>query len=275
MPIRPRTLIPALLSLASAGAAAHTQTEPDEDHLVRVRALAEHGGITPGGTVWIGIHFEIQDGWYTYWPGMNTSGLGTVINPSGPESVAFGPVQWPAPTRHTLPGEIIDHIHRRAVTALVPVTASSEARVGEEITLSFALDWLVCKDVCIPGWETVTLTLPVVAEQSEPDAAHAKVFAESRARIPRPLPESERLLQVDWNGPTATVRARGAFRLAYYPDTDASPVPDLFTSGEAESDTMQLRPEAPHLLSGVIEIFARDGNSRVFRFRSSPESPNG
>lgn len=275
MPIRPSLIIPTLLSLGVAGAAAHAAPEPDESNLVRVRVLAEHGAVSPGATVWLGLHFEIEDGWYTYWPGKNDSGFGTEIEPRGPESVAFGPVLWPAPVRSTLPGEILDHIHRKSVTALVPVTVSAESRIGSDLTLSFDLAWLVCKDVCIPGWETVSITLPVVAEMSEPNAAHAKVFADSRARIPRPLPETERPLQIEWDGPVVTLRARGAFRLAYYPDTEASTIPDLYHTGQVESDSIRLRPESPHLLSGVVEIFARDGNSRVFRVRSSPETPNG
>lgn len=251
--------------------------EAAEETLVRASALAERAGITPGGTVWIGVRFEIKDGWHTYWPGQNDTGLGTEITPSGPDSVAFGPIRWPAPHRYTAPGDILDHVHDGEVTALIPVTASADAPVGSTLELSFDLAWLVCDAVCIPGWKTVTLRLPVVAETGDADPATAGVFAAARARIPEPVPADGRVVTTEWEkgpddaGPIASLRARGAFRMAFYPDQDCDRVRGLLESGATESDELRLRfDERQPTLSGVVEVFSRDGRSKVYKIRSQP-----
>lgn len=252
-----------------------SEESPTEEILVRVAAVAEHPGITPGGTVWVGIRFDIKEGWHTYWPGQNDTGFGTQIEPSGPQTLTFGAVRWPAPHRHTAPGDILDHVHNGSVLALIPVTASPGVEVGSDLDLSFDLAWLVCDSVCIPGWETVTLTLPVVDEMPAPDPASAGVFAAARARIPEPVPQGERVVTIDWvkqpgsGGKAVRIRARGAFRMAFYPDPDCTRVRALLSDGTAESDQLLLRfEEQEATLSGVVEVFSRDGLSRVYRVRS-------
>lgn len=267
----------AVLTACAALASSPEPPEPDEyDDLVRVRVVSEHPDITPGGTVWLGVRFEIEDGWYVYWPGRNDTGSGSEIKPAGPPNVRYGGVQWPAPTRQVAPGDIVNHVYKTAVTALIPVTAPADAEVGSELELSFDAAWLVCQDVCVPGFETVSITLPVVQEASPPDPRVAGLFAESRARIPKPQPDRERVATVEWTDQHAVLRARGAFRMAFYPDADCTPILNLSTAGAGESDSLRLRmPDKERRLSGVVELFSRDGISRVYLIRSTPDAPNG
>ncbi len=250
-------------------------TPAADEELVRVSVLAEHPDITPGGTVWIGVRMDIQEGWHTYWPGKNDSGAISVIEPKGPEGVGFGPIEWPAPTRHLMPGDILDHVYYNSVVALVPVTAPRDAQVGSTLELTFDVSWLVCESVCIPGECTVTLSLPVAQELSAADPAASKVIAKTRARIPQPLPQGERIATAHWNGHEVTIRARGAYKLAFYPDTRSSTISNIQHKGIAESDFLVLKTVGePQVLSGVLEIFSSDGHSRLFLLRSSPGSPN-
>ena len=262
----------ALFSASFASAQPHPDTgEP----LVRASVHAEHTGIAPGQTVWIGVRFEVADGWHTYWPGQNDTGFGTVVNPSGPASVTFGPIQWPAPRRYVSPGNILDHVYEKSVLILVPATLATDATPGDQIELNFALDWLVCKELCIPGDDTVRLTLPVTAEPGEPNTSLAAEFAAARARLPHENSEPERIVTVDWQGEHAIVRARGAHHMAFYPDSRSSRVADLLSSGVAESDTLrlQMRGESP-TLSGYVEVTLHDQRSRIFRVKSDPRNPN-
>lgn len=263
--------LPLLMTVLNAPSA----LAADED-LVRVVAIAEHGSITPGGTVWVGIRMDMEEGWYTYWPGKNDSGEGSSIKPSGPEGVTFGSVQWPAPTRYLLPGDILDHVYRKSVTALIPVTAPQEARIGSSIDMTFDVSWLVCSTVCIPGDKTVTLSLPVTEQSAVADSDSVKIIADARARIPEPLPQDKRLVTMQWEGSQVTIRARGSFRLAFYPDTKSSIISNIHHGGSAETDFLTLNIVGePVLLSGILEVFSSDGRSRVFQVRSSPTAPNG
>lgn len=259
-----------------AGDSSDAGDETAEEVLVRASAVAERPGVTPGGTVWVGVRFEIKDGWHTYWPGQNDTGFGTEITPSGPEGVSFGPIAWPAPHRYTAPGDILDHVHESEVTALVPVTAPAGAAIGSSLDLSFDLAWLVCKSVCIPGWETVTLSLPVVEATPGTDASVAGVFAAARARIP--VPGDGRAVTVEWDkaaqdsgGRTVRLRASGASRMAFYPDDAGDRVVGLLRDGEAASEELVLRLNGQEpRLSGVVEVFSADGKSKVYSIGSTP-----
>ncbi len=274
MPTHTATCVSGII--VSLGLAAFVAPAVASDDLVRVSVLAEHPDITPGGTIWIGIRMDIEEGWYTYWPGKNDSGSISVVEPKGSGGVSFGSVEWPAPTRYLMPGDILDHVYRNSVTALVPVTAPRHAEVGSTLELVFDVSWMVCESVCIPGERTVTLMLPVAQELSPADQAASKAISEARLRIPQPLPHGERIATTTWNGPEVTVRARGAHKLAFYPDTKCSTISNIHSKGAAESDFLILKTVGePQMLSGVLEVFSSDGHSRVFLLRSSPTSPNG
>ena len=255
---------------------AHAQPHPGTgEPLVRASAHAEHAGIAPGQTVWVGVRFQIEDAWHIYWPGQNDTGFGTTVSPSGPAGVTFGPVLWPAPKRYVSPGDILDHVYENAVMALVPVTLSAEAEAGEQIELTFASDWLVCRELCIPGDATVSLTLPVRAAPAEPNTSATPHFAEARSRLPNDSDGTERVVTVEWHGSTAVIRARGAHHMAFYPDDRSTRVRNLLASGQAQADALRLEVEADNpRLSGYVEVTIRDQRSRVYRIDSTPQNPN-
>lgn len=262
----------ALLAINTAGLAA-PHTEPEEE-LVRASAHAEHQGIQPGQTVWIGLRLDMADGWYTYWPGQNDTGFGTIITPNGPTGVTFGEPKWPLPQRHITSDFILDHVYRDSVLVLVPVTLAGDARIGEHIDLDFHLDWLVCSDVCIPGEATVVVSLPVIDAEPEPNSSVTDWFTATRVRIPQPLPENERLITVEWNNNTAVLRARGAHRMTFYPDSKSSQIQNLHKQGDTDGDMMRLSVlgENP-TISGVVEIFSRDERSKIYRISFDARNP--
>ncbi|MEM9372015.1 MAG: protein-disulfide reductase DsbD domain-containing protein [Planctomycetota bacterium] len=264
-----RSPIAALTALTAAAVSAPAAAEPDPyADLVAARALLETDGIAPGETAWVGVLLEIKEGWHTYWPGQNDSGLGTQIVPTMPPGFLIGDPIWPAPERYLAPGDILDHVHTGAVMALVPVKAAPDAEVGSRAEFSFDLSWLVCDDVCIPGWETVTLTVPVVERSDVIGGQVARAFERSRDRIPRQLPEAGHVL-VDWLGTAAEIRAGDAKNLSFYPDEGGSTVRDLPVSGTTSSGVLRLSFDAPEpVLSGVLEIHGSGDTSQLFVVRS-------
>ncbi len=248
------------------------------DAPVTVRVVAEAPGVTPGGTVWVGVHLQTKDGWHTYWPGQNNTGMPTQIRPTGPEGVAFDEPVWPAPRRLLASGGMaVDHVFQGPVAALIAVTAPADAEVGSGLELRFDVSWMACEVMCVAGDDSVTLTLPVLAEAPEPDAGVAELFAATRRRVPEPVPSTERVVLVECTANGATIRARGATRLAFYPDGRGTRIGSLVEMGVAEGDMLRLEfhkdrdPADPLMLSGVLEVFSHDGRSRVYRVRKAPE----
>jgi len=257
----------AAISVGSAHASQPKEEDPHAD-LVKASVFAETTGVAPGATVWVGVHFEINDGWHTYWPGQNDSGFGTKIETTAPEGFIVGDPRWPAPHRYLAPGDILDHVHDGEVTVLLPVTAPADAELGTSATFSFDLSWLVCEEVCIPGWETVTLTLPIVAAPTVATGSAAERFTIARQRIPRPLTDTERV-SIEWTGQTAVVRVMDRKKLSFYPDEGGSTVIDLSTSGTASSGVLRLSFDTPEpVLSGVLEIHGSGEDPVLFAVRS-------
>lgn len=245
-----------------------------EQELVKVEAFLEHSGATPGGTVWIGFRFDIHDGWHTYWPGQNDTGYGSEIKPLDPGGLEFGSAQWPAPHRYTPPGDILDHIHKERVTALVPVTVPVDAVPGTSYEVRFEVSWLVCQEVCIPGDTVLSVAIPVIASPTPTGGEAAEAINAARARIPEPAEAAKDLLILTRKDSTVTVRARGANALAFYPDTAGARVQSLLAAGTSKSDTLTLTLNGPDpVLSGVVEVFSRDGRSRVFQVHFPPDRP--
>jgi hypothetical protein len=93
------------------------------------------------GTRWVGVHFEIADGWHIYWENPGQSGLATAASLTGAPSE--GPL-FPGPQRFLLPGGIVNFGYEHDVTFLFRVEAK---RPDVHVSTS----WLVCHDECIPG----------------------------------------------------------------------------------------------------------------------------
>lgn len=266
-------LIPSILTGVAAACAVAGQPGGDEHADLAVPSIiVEHTGVSPGGTVWVGVHFEIKDGWHTYWPGQNDTGLGTGITVTAPDGVVVGEPSWPVPHRYIANGGILDHVHEDAVTALIPVRAPDNAEVGSRLELSFDLEWLVCNDVCIPGWETLNLSLPVVLTPVSVGGTDAQRFEKARGDLPVPNVGHS---AVTWDGEQATITSAGAGRLLFYPDNRGSRVADLLESGDSEGSdhaatlVLTFEDENP-TLSGVLEVHNAEGEVQHVSLRSKP-----
>src|SRR4051812_22252125 len=111
----------ALLGLAAAGAPA-LAGGGSEDR-VRLSLVSEKTAIIPGQVNWIGIQYEIADGWHLYWNGQNDAGSPMEVTPALPDGFTAGDLLWPAPKRHLSDGPLLDHVYEKRVVLLLPVTA--------------------------------------------------------------------------------------------------------------------------------------------------------
>lgn len=250
-----------------------------EDHPAQATLVSELADLHPGETQLIGVRFDLQPKWHLYWDGQNDTGLPVTLDWELPGGFRAGEIRWPVPTRYTSPGDILDHVYEDRVTLLVPLSVPANAQPGSTVTLSVDADWLVCADVCIPGWDTLTLELPVAsagAEKAPGDGFRA--IESSRASLPVPLPEKQRDVSVAWSGDELLITPRGAFtRVSFYPSPGSRPVSDLIKSGTttpSESRSLRLTINADAspvgdvrteeaLVRGVIDLERGKDRPRV------------
>jgi thiol:disulfide interchange protein/DsbC/DsbD-like thiol-disulfide interchange protein len=157
---------------------------------VEAELVADRAAVRAGGRIELGLRLRHDPHWHTYWRNPGDSGLPTQVAPTGPAGTRFEPVRWPVPMRLWV-GPLANYGYEGEV--LLPFSAVlPETLEGGTARIEAHVQWLVCKDVCIPGETRVALELPVVAAGA-PEPARSKaaaLFEATASRIPdttRPL----------------------------------------------------------------------------------------
>ncbi|HXQ39943.1 MAG TPA: protein-disulfide reductase DsbD domain-containing protein [Candidatus Udaeobacter sp.] len=128
----------------------------------RLRLLSAVNGSGGEATVPLGLQFQLQPGWKTYWRSPGDAGLPVTVDWAGSTNLAAADFAWPVPMRFTLfgldtfgyEGEVVFPIRARPADPAKP------------LGLRLKVDYLVCAKVCIPRSTNLALDLP--AGQPEP-----------------------------------------------------------------------------------------------------------
>jgi thiol:disulfide interchange protein DsbD len=188
--MRARTLISTLCLLIFCLAwtpstwSAATATAP---HLT-VQLVVPPTEIYPGQNFTAGLYFQLEPGWHVYWINAGDSGEPPRIKWTLPEGIAADAMQFPAPKRLPL-GPLMDFGYENEVLFPVPMHVSPTFKpTGESATLGGKVDWLVCREVCIPGKATLDVERKAL---SSPPSSPTFVSADQQlvARLHRTLPQ--------------------------------------------------------------------------------------
>ena len=139
--------------------------------------------ISPGGTVQVGLVLTLEEKWHVYWINAGDSGEPPKITWTLPAGVTAGPMQFPIPSRLPL-GPLMDFGYEDEVAFPVQITAAQNLKPGP-IHLDAKVNWLVCREVCIPGKAHLGLNLNVdpAATPAQPVGA----IGEALGQLPKPL----------------------------------------------------------------------------------------
>ena len=271
---RVRALPCAFLSLAFASAS-HAQQEATD--VSRVSLLAEARDVRPGQTVLLGLHFELDEHWHIYWDGRNDTGFPPSVQWALPEGVSVGPMLWPAPKRYISPGGILDHVYEGSPTVLVPVTISPDVAPGHTLNIAGEVEWLVCNDLCLPGFGPVSIELSTVEADAGPPVEPARLkpidpIGRAAARLPKPMIASAQTeaLTLTWSETSVGVVYEGATAVAFYPSMASVSLVSMIDDAYATGDTLSLRLASPEddlseanerRLVGVLEVTTDAGTS--------------
>ncbi|NEO91099.1 MAG: thiol:disulfide interchange protein [Moorea sp. SIO3G5] len=175
------TLSTTLLPIAPASA------NPVQTENVEVQLISEVINIQPGTPFWVGLHFNINPGWHTYWRNPGDSGLGATLKWTLPPGFEVGDIVWPYPQR--LPLEpLMNFGYEEEVTLLSQITPPANLATPDSLQLRVKADWLVCEVNCIPEEGTLNLTLPITSRPPLVNQRWAKVFEQARQALPKPSP---------------------------------------------------------------------------------------
>jgi thiol:disulfide interchange protein DsbD len=145
---------------APASSPNDTKAAFDAPHL-RVELLV------PGNELFIGrnpnragLYFKLEPGWHIYWKNAGDSGEPTHIQWTLPKGISATPMQFPAPKRLPL-GPLMDFGYENEVLFPFHFDVSEQISEAGPYTLKAKVDWLVCREVCIPGKADLELTRKV------------------------------------------------------------------------------------------------------------------
>jgi thiol:disulfide interchange protein DsbD len=169
---------PLAAGLLPAGAEAGPAVHP-----VKASLVAETKGFLPGQALTVALRLEQEPGWHTYWRDPGDAGLATTVDWDLPTGVKAGPLLWPKPMVFKDPGGLTGYGYLDEAFLLTEIKIPA-AYADEKLTLKAQANWLVCKDVCIPGDAGVSLVLAKLSPNGL--SANAVQFAQLRPRLGLP-----------------------------------------------------------------------------------------
>jgi DsbC/DsbD-like thiol-disulfide interchange protein len=159
-----------------------------ESH-AKIDLIADLHLLQPSSKLWAGVLFRLDPGWHIYWQNAGDSGEPPKIHWTLPAGFTAGAIAWPTPTRLGS-GSIMDYGYENQVLLMVPIEAPSPEGSGKSNPVELAADvnYLVCREVCIPGKAHASLALPPNNASSSQAAEWQTLFRQTRAQLPRPAP---------------------------------------------------------------------------------------
>jgi len=141
--------------------------------------------IAPGGTLQVGLVLTLEEKWHVYWKNAGDSGEPPHITWTLPKGIAAGPMEFPIPSRLPL-GPLMDFGYEDEVAFPVEISAAKGLKPGP-VHLDAKIDWLVCREVCLPGKAHLGLDLNV-APDVPPTGEPVGALGEALNELPEALP---------------------------------------------------------------------------------------
>jgi thiol:disulfide interchange protein len=204
-------------ALTAAVAVAAPVTGPVRAQHLTVELLPLNGSIQPGSTELVGLHFTLDKGWHVYWVNAGDSGEPPSVKWTLPAGITAGAMQFPAPRRLPL-GPLMDFGYEDEVLFPITLSAGSTLKAPSTVEIPAHVDWLVCREVCIPGRADLLLPLQVTAQKTTPDPGRQALFDRFHSLLPQPLPSSAKaVFATDPNGFALAVTGHPATAAQFFP----------------------------------------------------------
>jgi DsbC/DsbD-like thiol-disulfide interchange protein len=281
--MRARFSIPRLPSLVLAPAALYLAVawaDPaDTAQHLTARLVVPPAQIYPGQSFTAGLHFKLEPGWHVYWSNAGDSGEPPRIKWTLPPGITASALEFPAPRRLPL-GHLVDYGYEDEVLFPVGFEVARSFQAVGAVTLGADVHWLVCREICIPGSATLSVSRPaaVSGAGSGEDAADAQLVRRFESALPQPLPPpADATFNAHRGGFTLAVTTGRRERSAQFFPLDpnlisnaapqrAEPRDDGIQLALVQDENLRARPQ---LLRGVVEF--TDG--RAYAIRATPATP--
>ena len=253
-----------LLVLLAAGLPAFAASNSADVAHLHVQLVVPNQNLNTGTPVNAGLYFKLESGWHVYWKNAGDSGEPPHIQWTLPAGITTSAMQFPAPQRLPL-GPLMDFGYENEVLFPFTVKAAANAKPGS-VVLHAKVDWLVCREVCIPGKAELDQNVNVVSgapvvNPSSP--ADQELWNRLVSALPHALPGSD--TAVFQPTPTgfllAVTTGQRETQAVFFPEDEDildNPAPQTVTP-TANGLILSLKQDpntttAPAKLKGVLEL---------------------
>lgn len=164
-------------------AAADWKQGPQRVGSLEIELLSDAQQVAPGERFRVGLRLRHDPHWHTYWRNPGDTGLPTRFELQGPEGTVYSDMVWPAPERLAI-GNMANYGYEGEMLLYREVTLPADFR-GRQARFQVNAEWLICRELCIPGEAALALEIPVGGSTRLLDAEHA-AFEQTRRRAPEP-----------------------------------------------------------------------------------------
>lgn len=181
-----------ILFFAGLGTLAHAQ-----DRNATLDVFPSQTEIAKGGQIDIAIRQNIRDEWHTYWKNAGDSGEPISIDWTLPQGVSASDIAFPTP-KEIWYEPLVNFGFEGQPIYLQTITLDENFN-GEEITLEGEAFWLICKEICIPESQLLSLTITV---GNSGQSANESIFNQAKQAMPEQVEWDARLAK---NGETVSL----------------------------------------------------------------------
>jgi len=165
----------------------------------------------------VAIRFKIEKDWHLYWKNAGDAGFAPRVTWQLPAGFSVSELRFPTPHKIT-EGDLVAFGYTDELILLADLIPDATAPTPKDLTISAAINWLVCKESCVPGDTTLSLTLSRL--QPEDLAAGRTLIARAQAAMPEPLSKSTlQLERTTFDGKTLSL---------FFSGPDAKHITDFF-----------------------------------------------
>lgn len=148
------------------GGSAQPSGKPD----VSVRLISKNDSLTPQAVNEMAVVIDQKNGWHTYWRMPGDAGLKTKFYFNVPKNYDVEVPKFPLSERIAT-GGLVSFGYSGETVFPFNLDVPRFVRFGDKVTISVRVEYLACRDICVPGEATASIRLPLkVAAKEGKDA---------------------------------------------------------------------------------------------------------
>ena len=157
----------------------------------KIVLVSESTTLQPKDSLYLGIKFELEKDWHTYWENPGDAGEGAVIKWSLPDGVSSSEILWPGPERIPV-DPLMTFGYNNEVILLTKISTSD--KIDFPIELNAQVSWFTCKDICIPQDGNVSIVINEGELNKSNDYAEINQYVD---KLPKEFLENYKVEKLD------------------------------------------------------------------------------